>query len=645
MLDEVMESMEHAILLVKPDPDGVWRIEKFSKKLLATLEVPPSLLANGKPVMNLINFCFERGDYVDAPSPEWVLAEIYGRDDMSIVRHLPSGRYVKTVVRHGQTSRIIATFTDVTDLKKRDAELAAANKVFDEVLEEMGQGLVVFSGGDISERRSTIINSRLADMMELPEHMSRLGVSHQEMLEFFEKRGDLGNESIEKLKKFRKSPNKTDFLNLVYNLPSGRSVQSVGSARQGGNGRIVTFTDISDIVQSEQERVQLAEELSHMQRLEAVGQLTGGIAHDFNNLLAVILGNAELLQMEFGSTDESLRDIHSAAKRGAELTQRLLAFSRKQSLHPTALDLRQRLEGLRRLLKLTLGETIDVFAYAQDNLWHCLADAGQVENAILNLAVNARDAMPLGGMLTIDVTNVTVDPDYAANHVEIDAGEYVQISVQDTGTGMTKDVMSNAFDPFYTTKDVGKGSGLGLSMVYGFAKQSKGSVTINSILGVGTTVSILLPRTTQQIPPAQNEPTLFKNPRCGKTILVVEDDPDVCAMVVRGLSSLGYEVRAYATGREALRKVSPDDPIDLLLTDIILPEGMSGAKLGRELLLQRPDLKILYMSGYTESTVSENDKLDVNVHLLQKPFSISALSLLVQETLEKRNISATKVPQ
>lgn len=640
MFEEILAGLDYCFLLVKPDPAGVWRIAMSSKNLSETLEVPPSLLEAGNPVFDLVSVCFERGDYNGydgASSAEWIVEQVQCIGETSIIRRLPSGRGVKTVAKHGQNGGIVLTFIDVSDLEERESELASANDIFDEVLEEMGQGLVVFSGSNGLINRSTIMNSRLAEMMELPEHITRLGISHDAMLSFFEERGDLDSQSIAKLDNFRKNPGKTGFMNLVYLLPSGRTVQSVGSVRADGTGRIVTFTDISDIVRSEKERAKLASELSHMQRLEAVGQLTGGISHDFNNLLAVILGNAELLQMEFGSDDNGLKDIHSAAKRGAELTQRLLAFSRKQALNPTAINLKHSLEDLRELLKRTLGESIDVRTYSGDDLWRCLADAGQVENAILNLAVNARDAMPKGGTLTIDVMNVTLDATYTASRTEVDAGEYVQISVHDTGLGMTKEVIDNAFDPFYTTKDVGKGSGLGLSMVYGFVKQSKGDIKIDSTPGQGTTVNLFLPRTEQFAEPVKSEPALIQSSMNGKNILVVEDDPDVRAMVVRGLSGLGYRVRAYATGNETLSNVAQDDPVDLLLTDIVLPEGMSGAKLGRELLAQRPSLRILYMSGYAKSAVYENEELDVNVSLLQKPFSLNSLSVSIQNTLNNQD--------
>ncbi|MEM7170130.1 MAG: response regulator [Pseudomonadota bacterium] len=584
--------------------------------------------------------------YESQPIDDYELLRTGGSTVCNVGFGTPEGD-VRHVVFHkavfvsavNQKGNIVGVGMDVThqrqvedELRAKADHLAETNALLDELIEGMGQGLVVFGGGRFSERKSILTNAKFADIVELPEEISRLGVRHDVMLAFFERRGDFSFEELAKLNAFRRNPESPGLMNLVYKLPSGRWVQSVGSARANGNGRIVTFSDITDIVESENERARLAEELSHMQRLQSLGQLTGGVAHDFNNLLAVILGNAELLERTFGPTDARLKNIVSASERGAELTQRLLSFSRKQALNPEAIDLKAHMQAMLSMLQSTLGETIEISLVSAPDQWLCFADVGQLENAILNLVMNSRDAMPDGGNLYIETSNTALDEAYAAQHIEVIPGDYVVVEIRDDGTGMQEDEVVRAIEPFYSTKEVGHGSGLGLSMVFGFMKQSAGHLSIESRLGQGTSVKMYFPRSTGNVD-HKPERKPAHSAKSMRSILVVEDNPEVRDVIVRTLSSLGYSVSACRDGKEVLEGLTDHEFIDLLVTDVVLPEGISGGQLGDKLRAERPDLPILYMSGYAEDAIRSGSKNMQYAPLLKKPFSINELATAVQRIL------------
>jgi len=375
--------------------------------------------------------------------------------------------------------------------------------------------------------------------------------------------------------------------------------------------------------------------LRQSQKMEAIGQLTGGVAHDFNNLLTVILGSAELLVERLGKDPESrsLAEMTAnAAERGAELTNRLLAFARRQPLDPRPTDINRQIADMDRLLRRTLGEHVEIEVVQAGGLWKAMIDAGQLENAILNLCINARDAMPDGGRLTVETANVRLDAAYAASQSEVEPGQYVMVAVSDTGIGMDAATLERAFEPFFTTKDVGKGSGLGLSMVYGFAKQSGGHVRIYSEAGQGTTVKLYLPRAeTDQAPvAAAAEPAIEKGK---ERILLVEDDDLVRGHVARQLDTLGYEVVAVANGPDAIEALRQRADIDLLFTDIVMPGGMNGREVAERAKALRPGLPVLFTSGYTENAIVHQGRLDRGVHLLQKPYRRQELAAKVRQAL------------
>lgn len=378
-------------------------------------------------------------------------------------------------------------------------------------------------------------------------------------------------------------------------------------------------------------------QLRQAQKLDAVGQLTGGIAHDFNNLLTVILGNTELLADELSNEPrlQRLAKISvSASERGAELTGRLLSFARRQSLNPKVVDVGELLSGMDGLLRRTLPEDVEIEMMTRGGSWKIKVDETQLESAILNLSLNARDAMPAGGHLTIEVDNAPLDDDIISLESDIKAGQHVIVAVTDTGHGMTADVASRVFEPFFTTKEVGKGSGLGLSMVYGFVKQSGGHVRVHSEPGKGTSIKLYFPQVLAVDDHGVQAPVTKQVPRGQETILVVEDDDLVREHVVGQLTSLGYQVIEAANGAKALEKINVNPEIDLLFTDVVMPGGMSGSDLATAAQLVRPFLRVLFTSGYTQNAMVHNGKLDDGVDLLSKPYKRDHLAKKIRNALD-----------
>ncbi|MDQ7958508.1 MAG: PAS domain S-box protein [Pseudomonadota bacterium] len=387
------------------------------------------------------------------------------------------------------------------------------------------------------------------------------------------------------------------------------------------------------------ERSRTEDALRQAQKMEAVGQLTGGIAHDFNNMLAVVIGSLDLLARRFADSEpRAARYIESArdgARRAAQLTQRLLAFSRQQPLKPEAVDANRLVAGMSDLLRHSLGASVRLETVQAGGLWRSHADPNQLENVILNLAVNARDAMPDGGRLTIETANCHLDENYVAAHIGLAPGQYVMIAVTDTGAGMTPEVLAKAFDPFFTTKEVGRGTGLGLSQVYGFVKQSGGHVKIYSERGQGTTVKVYLPRLTGHADtpaPAQAAGSLPLGD-AQELVLVVEDEAAVRQFSVEALTELGYRVLEADGAAAALELIDAHPEITLLFTDVVMPE-VNGRKLADEARRRRPGLKVLFTTGYTRNAVVHNGVLDAGVQLIGKPFTVEALAARVREVLD-----------
>jgi PAS domain S-box-containing protein len=399
-------------------------------------------------------------------------------------------------------------------------------------------------------------------------------------------------------------------------------------------GRVVNYISLQRDVTRD---LQLEEQYRQAQKMEAVGQLTAGIAHDFNNLLTAINGFAELMQYQSGrgSADEEMAGkILDAGQRAADLVRQLLAFSRKQVIKPQVMDLNRIVAELDKLLRRIIGEHIELTASLAPDLWLVKVDPAQIEQVIVNLAVNARDAMPGGGKLTIETANVLLDDAYAGDHFEVQPGEYTLLAVSDTGVGMSQEVKAHLFEPFFTTKERDKGTGLGLSTVYGIVKQSQGHIWAYSEEGAGTTFKIYLPRTEeveQVFSPSEGGWPL---PAGHETILLVEDNDQVRDLATRVLRAQGYTVLEARDGQEALQRVAErSEPIDILLTDVVMP-GMSGQALADRLVQTQPSLKTLFISGYTDEAIAAHQVLEPGVAFLQKPFGPVALARKVRAVLD-----------
>ena len=394
------------------------------------------------------------------------------------------------------------------------------------------------------------------------------------------------------------------------------------------------------------ERMKAEEALRQAQKMEAVGQLTGGVAHDFNNLLTVIIGGLDTIDRQLDSLPDdpvtakirrSRNMARMAAQRAAALTSRLLAFARRQPLNPKPIDPGRLITGLSELLQRTLGEAVALEVVAAAGLWLAKADPNELENVIVNLAVNARDAMPGGGRLTIEAHNAYLDDAYVDTLMEpVPPGQYVMIAVSDTGTGMDAETVEKVFEPFFTTKPVGKGTGLGLSQVYGFIRQSGGHVRIYSEVGHGTTVKLYLPRYVGSEQPIDTRPqTPQAVERGDETILVVEDHPDLRLYAANILRELGYRVLEAGDAREALGILEGEGEVDLVFTDVVLPGGMDGRVLVNEALRLRPRLRALFTTGYTRNAIVHNGRLDAGVNLLPKPFTYEQLARKVRAVLDE----------
>ncbi|HZC95152.1 MAG TPA: PAS domain S-box protein, partial [Bradyrhizobium sp.] len=377
-------------------------------------------------------------------------------------------------------------------------------------------------------------------------------------------------------------------------------------------------------------------QIRHVQKMDSIGQLTGGVAHDFNNILTVITGTIGILEEAVADQPELVaiaRLIDEAAERGANLTRHLLAFARKQPLQPVEVNVNSLALEAAKLLHPTLGEQIAITPLLAEDAWPALADPNQLTTAILNLALNARDAMANGGKLTIETSNVYLDDNYASMHSEVTAGNYVMVAVSDSGSGIPAALLEKVFDPFFTTKGVGKGTGLGLSMVFGFVKQSGGHIKIYSEEGHGTSVKMYLPRATGLNQTAAEVLISSDIPGGNEVVLIVEDDAMVRRYVTTQIESLGYATLEAANAAEALKIIDDTATVDLLFTDVIMPGAMNGRQLVDEALKRRPSLKVLYTSGYTENAIVHHGRLDSGVLLLAKPYRKSQLARMLRTAL------------
>lgn len=514
-----------------------------------------------------------------------------------------------------------------TESRQTEEALQQSEKRFQELLESAPDAIVVVN----REGRIVLINTQAKTMF---------GYNAEELL----------NESIETLLpgRFREKhiEHRAGYYMSPRSRPMGVGLSLAGRRKDGrefpveislspletADGLLVT-----SIVRDVTERKQLEEQYYQAQKMEAIGQLAGGVAHDFNNLLTGINGFAELIQVDLPPGDpieEPVDKILSLGQRATDLVRQLLTFSRKQIIEPRVINLSTVVLEMGKMLHRIIGENIQIQTHLSSTPWLVKIDPTQIEQVIVNLAVNARDAMPQGGRLTIETANVVLDEDYVAGHLEAQPGEYVLLVVSDTGIGISREMQAHIFEPFFTTKELGKGTGLGLATVYGIVKQNGGSIFCYSEAGQGTTFKIYLPRieeTEQPVPPSVNK---IGMPTGHETILLAEDDPHVRELARLALQGQGYTVLEAQDGREALQLFSGyTGPVHLLLTDVIMP-GLGGIALAEELSQLRSDLKILFMSGYTDDTIVHHGILNPGVAFLQKPFTPSILIRRVRQVLD-----------
>ena len=530
--------------------------------------------------------------------------------------------------RNGRPTRLSATIQDVTDQKQVQRQLRETHDFYELTLNAMPIKVAYADRSEII----TYCNKATADWLGRPRE-EIAGCSYR----------DLAGEDYDKtqphIRAALRGQRRSFALSGSY---QGQSydwrvhlVPQVTAA-----GEVLGFFSIAhDLTDFKR----LEARLLHAQKMQAIGQLTGGIAHDFNNLLGIVLGNLQLLERGVGNDPGLSRKVRTAmraAMRGADLTRRLLAFARRQILDPVVADLNRLLSGFGELLQRTLGESVQIHTVFAADLWHTRVDPGQLENAILNLAINARDAMPQGGRLTLETRNISVDAAFCFDHSHIEPGEFVCVSVVDTGTGIEPEVLKRVFEPFFTTKESGKGSGLGLSMVHGFADQSGGIATIESELGRGTMVRIYLPRCEAEESFAHDDTITVKNmPGGTETILVVEDDTDLRETAVAALRTLGYRILEAPNAEMALRVLSGTEQIDLLFTDIMMP-GIPGPALAQRARQLRPELAVLYTTGYAESSVLATGSGVSASEIIPKPYRNEELALRIRFLLDKETLVA-----
>jgi signal transduction histidine kinase/ActR/RegA family two-component response regulator len=509
--------------------------------------------------------------------------------------------------------------------ESRDAEVAR----WQATLRGMPDGLMVLD----ADLRLVEWNQHFPDRVGVPVEILHSGMPIAEILRAQALAGEFGPVDVEAEVRRRVADMRAGVSTgtIERKRPNGRTMELRRSPMAEG-GFVTLYTDITA-------RRRAEDQLRQAQKMEAIGQLTGGISHDFNNLLTVVMGNIEIAQNALQASNplraqSKLEEARAGAERGAILTRRLLAYSRRQTLEPRAVNVNKIVANMSELIRSSIGR-LGLETVLAGELWDTMIDPNQLENALLNLAINARDAMPDGGKITLETANANLDAAYAAAHSEVSAGQYVLVAVSDGGEGMSPEAMERAFEPFFTTKGVGKGSGLGLSQVFGFIKQSKGHVKIYSEIGLGTTVKLYLPRfvvtpvADETIPPPAEVPHAQDH----ETILVVEDDVDVLAYMQESLEGLGYHVIAARDAQSALTSLETHPNIALLFTDVQLPE-LTGPSLAEEIERRRPGLPVLYTTAYPAMAVLHRGLLAREARTITKPFVLAELAAAVRDAID-----------
>jgi signal transduction histidine kinase/FixJ family two-component response regulator len=514
-------------------------------------------------------------------------------------------------------------------LERADATAALKSALLQATLDHTREGIVAFS----AQGRLLAFNQRFFEHLDLPRSLAVEGTAFESLLN-----ADSPHMPAPLLTARFRSPQHGADQDLMFQSKIGARTVEIGTQATSDGGVLLSSVDVTQRVQTEAAAAQA-------QKMEAIGQLTGGVAHDFNNLLQIIRSNLDLLAKQIDEHPRAKQRIDNAlagVERAAQLTRQLLAFARRQPLEPRPVNLGRMVTEMSDLLRRTLGEQIEIETVVGEGLWNTLADAAQIENALLNLAINARDAMPDGGKLTIELSNASLDEEYADHHADVTPGQYVLLAVTDTGTGMPSEVAARAFEPLFTTKPEGRGTGLGLAQVYGFVRQTGGHIKIYSEVGHGTTVKIYLPRTMKA--EERDRPQMLE-PIVGgaETILVVEDDTQVRRGAVDILGTLGYRVLQAASIEYALEMLEKGGRIDLLFTDVVMPGPLKAADLAKRARELQPHIAVLFTSGYTENAIIHNQQLDAGMRLVGKPYRREDLARKVRAALDKTKAATPPV--
>ncbi|HHE46637.1 MAG TPA: PAS domain S-box protein, partial [Bacteroidetes bacterium] len=621
LLKSITESTGEGILVV--DENG--RVTHTNSRFIEMWRIPEDLMET-KDDQKLIDFVQDQ--LIDPEAFLLKIRELYatsepGFDILQFKDGRTFERYSYPLMRSGKVAGRVWNFRDITHRKQAEEELLMSEDKYRSLFEDSRDAIYISS----REGKFTDVNLAMLIMFGY----SKEEMVGSEVLDIYNDKDDRFRfmHEIERLGAVR------DFaIKLRRKDGSVMDCLLTATVRRAEDGSVVGY---QGIIRDVSEARRLEEQFRQAQKMEAVGQLAGGVAHDFNNLLTIISGNAELAMLSLNQDDpqySELHEIQEAAMRAADLTRQLLAFSRKQILEPRVLNLNEVVAKMEKMLKRIIGENIELTTHLQDDLWMVKVDPGKTEQVIINLAINARDAMPDGGELTLETQNIELTSDSVGMRREVVPGRYVMVAVSDNGTGMTEEVREHIFDPFFTTKDVDKGTGLGLSTVYGIVKQSGGYIYVCSELERGTTFKIYLPVVEEEVEPVKPGIDLEELPGGTETILLVEDQDSVRNLAGRILEGQGYTVHKAGNALEAYSLLHELDTVpELVVTDVVMPQG-SGPELAERIRKSWPQIRVLFTSGYTADSIVHDGVLDRDKQFLQKPFSSLDLLQKVREVLD-----------